>query len=63
MMESINPAIAQEVTSEQPQFLPTLFRAKPELGISPDLWVAAGDRKRELFESLISERTIGRDVD
>lgn len=54
IIEAINPVIAREVTAEQPQFLPTLFHAKPELGISPDLWVASGDRKRELFESLIS---------
>ncbi|MCC7518808.1 MAG: hypothetical protein IT578_06445 [Verrucomicrobiae bacterium] len=53
MIEAINPTIARDVTVEQPQFLPTLFRAKPELGKSPELWAAAGDRKRELVESLI----------
>jgi GTPase-associated protein 1, N-terminal domain type 1 len=54
MIEAMNPVIAVAVTTEQPQFLPMLFRAKPELGVSPELWSAAGDRKRELFEALIS---------
>ncbi|MGD0813506.1 MAG: hypothetical protein ABSA83_07880 [Verrucomicrobiota bacterium] len=58
MIEAVNPVIAREITSEQPQFLPTLFRAKPELGTSPELWIAAGDRKRELFESLISHEKL-----
>lgn len=62
MMEAINPSIAQVVTTEQPQFLPTLFRAKPELGVSPDLWVAAGDRRRELFESIISNKNLGESL-
>ena len=59
IVEAINPSIAQVITSEQPQFLPTLFRAKPELGVSPELWVAAGDRRRELFESIISNKNLG----
>lgn len=62
MIEAINPAIARAVTSEQPQFLPTLFRAKPELGASPDLWVAAGDRKRELVEALVSQRNLSESL-
>ena len=53
MVEAITPSIAQAVTSDQRQFLPTLFRAKPELGVSPELWIAAGDRRRELFESIV----------
>lgn len=59
MIEAIDPSIAREVTQEQPQFLPMLFRAKPELGVSPELWVAAGDRNRELFEALISHNNLG----
>jgi hypothetical protein len=35
------------------QFLPTLFRVNPKLATSAQLWLVAGDRKRELFESLI----------
>jgi hypothetical protein len=61
MIEDINPSIAQPVTAEQPQFLTTLFIAKPELGVSPDLWVAAGNRKRELMEALVSQQNLTRD--
>ncbi len=59
MIEAITPIIAREVISDQSQFLPTLFRAKPELAVSPELWIAAGDRKRELFESLILNAKLG----
>lgn len=52
LLEGMNPEIAQRMTSEQPHFLPTLFRAKPELGISADLWRVAGDHAREMFESV-----------
>jgi hypothetical protein len=62
MVEAMNSVIAVAVTEEQPQFLPMLFRAKPELGVSPELWVAAGDRKRELFESLISHPKLGEEL-
>ncbi|MDR3457131.1 MAG: hypothetical protein P4N60_06765 [Verrucomicrobiae bacterium] len=54
MVEAMTPDIARHVTSERPQFLPTLFRAKPELGKSTALWAAAGNRKRDLLESLVS---------
>lgn len=54
MIETINPDIARHVAGKRPQFLPTLFRAKPELGGSAALWIAAGNRKRDLLESLIS---------
>jgi hypothetical protein len=62
MIEAINSVIAVAVTAEQPQFLPMLFRAKPELGVSPELWGAAGDRKRELFESLISHPKLSEEL-
>ena len=58
LVEAINPVIARSVTIEQPQFLPTLFRAKPELGTSADLWIAGGDRKRELFEALVAHKEL-----
>jgi hypothetical protein len=58
MIEGINPVIAREIAAEQPQFLPTLFRAKPELGTSDDLWAAAGDRRRELVESLAAHEKL-----
>jgi hypothetical protein len=54
LLEAINPKIARSITAHQPHFLPTLFRAKPELGTSAELWRAAGDHVRELFESLAS---------
>lgn len=40
--------------TDQPQFVPALFRAKPELAASAQLWLAAKDRKRELFEALVA---------
>jgi len=54
LLESITPEIARRITAQQPHFLPALFRAKPELGTSVELWRAAGDHARELFESLSS---------
>jgi hypothetical protein len=54
LLEAMNPELARRITDQQPHFLPTLFRAKPELGNSADLWRAAGDHVRELFESLSS---------
>jgi len=54
LLEAMNPEIAKKITREQPHFLPTLFRAKSELGTSAELWRAAGDHVRELFESLSS---------
>ena len=57
--EAINPSIARMVAAEQPQFLPALFRAKPKLGISRELWMVAGDRRRELFESIIPHKDLG----
>jgi hypothetical protein len=54
LLEAVNPEIAKKITAQQPHFLPTLFREKPELGTSAELWFAAGDSVRELFESLAS---------
>lgn len=59
IIEAINPSLARIVTLDQPQFLATLFRAKPDLGISPELWSVAGDHKRDLLESLILNKTLG----
>lgn len=58
MVEGTNPIIARSITSEQPQFLPALFRAKPELGTSAELWLSVGDRQRELFEALTSHQNL-----
>jgi hypothetical protein len=62
MISSLDPALAREVTNQQPQFLPSLFRAKPELGVSRGLWMAAGDHKRELFESLITHENLDETI-
>ncbi len=43
---------AREITQEHPKFLPGLFRARPDLARSPELWKLGGDRKRELFEAV-----------
>jgi hypothetical protein len=62
LLEAINPEIAKKLTAQQPHFLPTLFRAKPELGTSAELWVAAGDHVRELFESLASTEGLSQEL-
>lgn len=62
LLEAINPEIARRITAQQPHFLPTLFRAKPELGNSAELWVAAGDHVRELFESLASTEGLSQEL-
>jgi hypothetical protein len=46
---------AQAIVQEQPQLLPAFFRANPNLAASSQLWSVAGDRKRELMESLATE--------
>ena len=46
---------AQEVVSDQPQFLPALFRGNPALAASAALWSKAGDRRNELMDSLIAQ--------
>jgi hypothetical protein len=54
LISAMEPDTARQVTVQQPQFLPALFRAKPSLATSSQLWLAGGDRKRELFESVAS---------
>jgi len=49
---------AQEITRERPKFLPGLFRARPDLARSPELWKLGGDRKRELFESVAGQKEL-----
>lgn len=58
IIDAINPEMARAITLEQPQFLPPLFRAKPELGAFPDLWIAGRERKRELFEALVARQDL-----
>jgi hypothetical protein len=58
LISAIEPEMAIQVTSQQPQFLPALFLAKSSLATSSELWLAAGDRKRELFESVTSHEDL-----
>ena len=59
LIAGIGPDLARKVTRDQPRFLPALFRAKPELAMLPELWSAASDRARELFESVAAHATPG----
>ncbi len=58
LISAMDPGTAREVAREQPQFLPALFRAKPSLASSPQLWLAGADRKRELFESVAAHERL-----
>lgn len=49
---------AREITQERPKFLSGLFRARPELACSPELWKLGGDRKRELFEAVVGQKEL-----
>ena len=49
---------AKEITQERPKFLPGLFRAKPDLARSPELWKLGGERKRELFEAVVGQKEL-----
>jgi len=52
LISVVVPETALVVIRDNPELLPTLFRAKPDLAASADLWRLGGDRKRELFESV-----------
>jgi hypothetical protein len=58
LIASMEPEVARQITSRQPQFLPALFQAKPSLASSSQLWTAGGDRKRELFEAVAVHRDL-----
>ena len=49
---------AREITQERPKFLPGLFRARPDLARSPELWKLGGDRKRELFDAVVGQKEL-----
>jgi len=49
---------AREMTQERPKFLPSIFRARPDLARSSELWKLGGDRKRELFEAVVGQREL-----
>ncbi len=58
LIAAMEPDVARRITSRQPQFLPALFQAKPSLASSPQLWIAGGDRTRELFEAVAVHRDL-----
>jgi hypothetical protein len=62
VISALDPEAARRVTADQPQFLPALFRAKPSLASSPQLWVAAGHRKRDLFEAVAVNDSLDDDL-
>jgi hypothetical protein len=62
LISAMEPETAGRVTSQQLQFLPALFRAKPALAGSPQLWFAGADRKRELFEAVASHKNLDSEI-
>jgi hypothetical protein len=58
LITGMEPEAARQITSRQVQFLPALFQAKPSLATSFQLWLAGGDRKRELFEAVASHKDL-----
>jgi len=55
---AMGPEDALAFVRDQQQFLPALFRANAALATSAKLWVVAGGRKRELFDSLAAEPSL-----
>jgi hypothetical protein len=51
----MGPEDALAFVADQHQFLPALFRANAALAASAKLWLVAGVRKRELFDSLAAQ--------
>lgn len=58
LVPHIDAETAREITHERPKFLPGLFRARPDLARSPELWKLGGDRKRELFEAVVGQKDL-----
>jgi GTPase-associated protein 1 len=58
LIVAMKPENALVIATNRPQFLPTLFRGNPKLAASAQLWLSAGNRKRELFESLIAHQNM-----
>jgi len=58
LIAATEPEMAGHVTRQHPQFLPALFRAKPSLATSAQLWLAGRDRRRELFESVAAHEDL-----
>ena len=62
LISAMEPETARRVTSHQLRFLPALFRAKPALAGSPQLWLVGADRKRELFEAVATHKDLDSDL-
>jgi hypothetical protein len=62
LIGSLDPQTARAITYEQPQFLSTLVDVKPSLATSPQLWIAADGRKREIFSSLERQEQLAPEV-
>ncbi len=58
LVSAIEPETARRLTKNQLHFLPSLFRAKPSLATSSQLWSLAGNRKRDLFEAIASHHDL-----
>lgn len=58
MISALDADAAREITSNQPQFLSSVVVAKPSLAASAQLWIAAGDGRRELFESIVRQKNL-----
>src|SRR5882757_4595587 len=58
LIMAMSPEDALVFATGQQQFLPTLFRVNPSLAVSPQLWRLGGDRKRELFESIVAQHAM-----
>jgi hypothetical protein len=58
LIEHMDTDAALEIMGERPKFLPGLFRARPDLACSPELWKLGGDRKRELFEAVVAQKAL-----
>jgi hypothetical protein len=62
LISAMEPETARQATSQQLQFLPALFRAKPALAGSSQLWLAGAGRRRELFEAVASHENLSPKV-
>jgi hypothetical protein len=57
LIQSLGPEDGLIFAKSHPQFIPALVRINPELARSEQLWLAARDRRRELFESLGAQQS------
>jgi hypothetical protein len=58
LISALDIDAVHQVTSAQPQFLATIVEANPSLAASPRIWQLAGNRKREIFESIVRSKNV-----